>query len=147
MKIKIALLIASLLVTISSCLANPPCVTNFTIVQTFYDSRTSVVLNNSDPLCSPSHPDQFTWIGACILATGTSCTNLTGGSTLSVNLGYVPIYDTDIGYCFVQCTNGHVQAHRMHIIVPWGHQKADFKFYADCDAISTCDDVVCVTPL
>ncbi len=143
MKIKALIAALFILAAASSAQAAAPCVTNFTIVIT-YDVSSAVLY--SSPGCTPSHPSQSVWNGACILASGNSCTNLTGGSTLSIDLGYVTPNDFDVGYVYVRCTNGHVQAHNLHIIIPAGHQKADFKFYAECDAISTCDDAICVSP-
>lgn len=140
-------LITALFMGILSAQAAGPCVTNFTIVVTDLSDINYAYLFNQLGCTPTEHTNAWTWSGTCFLDSGTNCTYLANdGSELAVKLNYVAVYDTDIGYCYIRCTNGHIQSHRWHMIIPHGYQICSFRFYALCDAISTCDDAICVSP-
>jgi hypothetical protein len=117
-----------------------PCSTNFVVV---IDDNPNISLvqtedaANCDPIFQPSNSntDTGTYTGVCMLALGTNCGNLTGGTIFDIILKKAGVRSTQIGtatlYCYNAgtngCTNGVVQ-----LTIPGGVSEGSFIFYSGC---------------
>jgi hypothetical protein len=118
----------------------PMCISNLVVEISDSDGVTASIVNQLG--CSPVFQTNVLpgWYGTCMLASGTNCANLTGGSTVTVNRDS-STYDEEVAYAILYCSNGRM-SQPIPCVIPKGYVAADFRFYSYCSA-QACDVYVC----